>query len=66
MKNRMDPLFRDNHFGYGMHIENLNYEAEDLIWKLIDKTDTVPDDKQSEYIQAILNSYEILLTASNS
>jgi hypothetical protein len=27
----MDKLFWDKHFGCGIYVENLNYEAEDLI-----------------------------------
>ena len=69
MKSRMDKLFWDKHFGYGIYIENLNYEAEDLIWGLIDKIDTIPADKQSEYIQAIykrINYYNYLSKLSGS
>ena len=69
MKSRMDKLFWDKHFGYGIYIENLNYEAEDLIWGLIDKIDTIPADKQSKYIQAIykrINYYNYLSKLSGT
>ena len=37
------------------YIENMNYEAEDLIWELIDKIDTVPDDDSLDVFIRYIN-----------